>query len=200
VRTNHLIEPIKCVLEASGDPLSEYALLTQLQKQGWLEPIDTGDAVALYSAHFLVYNALFQLHPYFFMQNQDLIISALYIAVIDDKSGGEVSSELIQSASSNQAEVTSLRDYYLDWNNLESASKDSVEQLLSSFWARLVSDDDLSKALFILDLPNDSAAMTIRSAKAAYRKLAMQHHPDRGGDTDQFQRIQWAFGVLQRAL
>jgi DnaJ-class molecular chaperone len=29
--------------------------------------------------------------------------------------------------------------------------------------------------------------------KSAYRKLAMKHHPDRGGDTNEFQRIQTAY-------
>lgn len=32
--------------------------------------------------------------------------------------------------------------------------------------------------------------------KRAYRKLASQHHPDRGGDTQQFQKIQAAYDVL----
>lgn len=32
--------------------------------------------------------------------------------------------------------------------------------------------------------------------KKAYRKLAAQHHPDRGGDTAQFQRIQEAYSTL----
>lgn len=32
--------------------------------------------------------------------------------------------------------------------------------------------------------------------KAAYRKLAMQHHPDRGGDQAQFQKIQEAYATL----
>jgi DnaJ-class molecular chaperone len=33
--------------------------------------------------------------------------------------------------------------------------------------------------------------------KKAYRKLASQHHPDKGGDTAQFQAIQSAYDVLQ---
>ena len=33
--------------------------------------------------------------------------------------------------------------------------------------------------------------------KRAYRKLASQHHPDKGGDTAQFQAIQSAYDVLQ---
>ena len=32
--------------------------------------------------------------------------------------------------------------------------------------------------------------------KKAYRKLAMKHHPDRGGDQTQFQRIQEAYETL----
>ena len=32
--------------------------------------------------------------------------------------------------------------------------------------------------------------------KKAYRKLAAQHHPDRGGDTAQFQKIQQAYDTL----
>lgn len=32
--------------------------------------------------------------------------------------------------------------------------------------------------------------------KRAYRKMAMQHHPDRGGDQTQFQEIQEAYAVL----
>lgn len=32
--------------------------------------------------------------------------------------------------------------------------------------------------------------------KKAYRKLAMQHHPDRGGDQTQFQKIQEAYATL----
>jgi DnaJ-class molecular chaperone len=32
--------------------------------------------------------------------------------------------------------------------------------------------------------------------KRAYRRLASQHHPDKGGDTQQFQKIQEAYAVL----
>jgi len=32
--------------------------------------------------------------------------------------------------------------------------------------------------------------------KKAYRKLAMQHHPDKGGDPEQFKQIQGAYDIL----
>lgn len=34
--------------------------------------------------------------------------------------------------------------------------------------------------------------------KSAYRKLVMQHHPDKGGDPATFRRIQGAYEVLER--
>lgn len=37
---------------------------------------------------------------------------------------------------------------------------------------------------------------TAEEIKQAYRKLAMKHHPDRGGDATEFQRIQEAYAAL----
>ena len=37
---------------------------------------------------------------------------------------------------------------------------------------------------------------TQEEIKKAYRKLAMQHHPDRGGNQDQFQLVQTAYDIL----
>jgi DnaJ-class molecular chaperone len=42
-----------------------------------------------------------------------------------------------------------------------------------------------------------SETATPDEIKRAYRKLASQHHPDKGGDTAQFQAIQSAYDVLQ---
>jgi curved DNA-binding protein len=43
---------------------------------------------------------------------------------------------------------------------------------------------------------NVSETSTKEEIKSAYRKLAAKHHPDRGGDTAQFQEIQSAYDVL----
>ncbi|MCX7265658.1 MAG: ribosome recycling factor, partial [Burkholderiales bacterium] len=37
---------------------------------------------------------------------------------------------------------------------------------------------------------------TAAEIKQAFRKLASQHHPDKGGDTQKFQEIQAAYAVL----
>ena len=44
---------------------------------------------------------------------------------------------------------------------------------------------------------NENADAT--EIKRAYRKLASQHHPDRGGDTKRFQEIQGAYDTLSDA-
>ncbi len=44
-----------------------------------------------------------------------------------------------------------------------------------------------------LGVPRDADQDTI---KKAYRKLAMQHHPDKGGDPNEFQKINEAYEVL----
>ena len=41
-----------------------------------------------------------------------------------------------------------------------------------------------------------NSTATADQIKQAYRKLAMQHHPDRGGDAAAFQKIQQAYSVL----
>lgn len=46
-----------------------------------------------------------------------------------------------------------------------------------------------------LGVPRDSDENTV---KKAYRKLAMKHHPDKGGDPDQFKKIQSAYDRITK--
>jgi len=41
-----------------------------------------------------------------------------------------------------------------------------------------------------------SANATFEEIKSAYRKLVMQHHPDRGGDPLMFKKVQAAYELL----
>jgi DnaJ-class molecular chaperone len=53
-----------------------------------------------------------------------------------------------------------------------------------------------SEARKILGVERDASADEIKSA---YRKLAMKHHPDRGGKEEEFVKIQQAFDTLEKS-
>ncbi len=56
---------------------------------------------------------------------------------------------------------------------------------------RVVADDSPYGILGVTD------QATWDEIKSAYRKLVMQHHPDKGGDAAAFRRIQGAYEVLE---
>jgi hypothetical protein len=88
-----------------------------------------------------------------------------------------------------------LRDYYLDWSNFENMTDDNACDLLASFWRRLDMYDQRADALAELGLEDPVDNETI---KLTWRRLAMEHHPDRGGDKDRLQAINAAIDCLIR--
>ena len=86
-----------------------------------------------------------------------------------------------------------LRDYYLDWSQLETTTQADVEEMLNHFWEKYVRHDRRAEALEVLELAADADEAAIR---AQYRRLAMRHHPDRGGDTARLQLINEAADLL----
>ena len=52
---------------------------------------------------------------------------------------------------------------------------------------------DKSSLYKILDVPKNA---TVEQIKSSYRKLALQHHPDKGGDEGQFKKLCEAYQIL----
>jgi hypothetical protein len=86
-----------------------------------------------------------------------------------------------------------LRTYYLDWANLDDTTEDDVCGLIASFWKQLGKFDGREEALAELGLEDPVDDETI---KLAWRRLAMEHHPDRGGDNARLQTINAAVDCL----
>ncbi len=190
----HLIDAVRCLLEISNESLSEYQLLQLLKEQGWELPTNADDSVALFTTHFLLFNALYRLQDEYWVGNQYLEISALKIQLhttndISDTDKTDSPTSLLYSTDQ------SLRDYYLDLSQLELATEESINNLLNQFWGKYLAIDERAEALEVLSLP---VATNYQEIKKTYRRLAMLHHPDRGGDANKFQAINRAFGVLQR--
>lgn len=190
---NALVDAIQCIIDITSEPLSEYQLIKILNQQGWDLSINSVDSLRLFTSHFLVFNALYRLQvDYWKKQQRYLAISALSIFLhpkIENNDGGT------SNSLTGYAADTELRDYYLDTSQLEAASEESVNAMLNQFWEHYIATDESSEALQFFSLEHPT---TQKEIKQRYRTLAMEHHPDRGGKPEIFQKVNWAFGVLQR--
>lgn len=186
--SNTFLQHLQEVLHAHPAGLSEFELIKQLQtdKQAGFENDCLQDNLSLFQTHFFLFHNLYQLSHRLLQHGEwQLSISALCIQLTPVS--GDKAHEL--------AHADPLREYYLDLNNLENTDAEDVETLLDQFWQHFLRNDERREALDILELadPVDWPAI-----KHRHRQLAMQHHPDRGGDSERLQAINAAMEILAR--
>ncbi len=186
---SHLIDRIYQVLVAQDGPMREYDLMAKLGEEGIDQFSDQTyrDNLSLYQSHFLLFHCLYRLRDRLrHSKNAELEIHCLAI-----KLHPYTRPDLIQQQLQRD---DPLREFYLDLNNLENTSADDVEALLYGFWQRFSANDQRKQALEVLGLQDPVEHCEI---KDQYRKLVMEHHPDRGGDVEMLQAINVAMRVLQ---
>lgn len=96
--------------------------------------------------------------------------------------------------SDHPALLDPLAGYYLDLDKLKSTDESDVLRLLDNFWQKFAGEDQRDEALAVMQLTHPTSYSDI---KQQYRRLAMQWHPDRGGELARFQRLEWAMGILR---
>lgn len=177
------------LIQSAPTGLSEYDLIQRLQEYDAAFVFD-GESpnLALFRKHFLVMNALYQLQAELFAQGMFLSISPLDIRLEPVERSG-------MAALPTDNAAAPLREYYLDWENLSQTSGADVETMLNRFMERYLAIDERLDALQTLELSADAPWETI---KQAYRRLAAQHHPDKGGDPARFRAIRGAYEILLR--
>ena len=177
------------LIKTSPMGLSEYDLIQRLQEHDAAFVFDGENPnLALFRKHFLVMNALYQLQTELFAQGMYLSISPLDIRL------EPVESSAVSALTTDNA-VAPLRAYYLDWENFSQTSHADVETMLNRFMERYLAIDERLEALQALELSADAPWENI---KQAYRRLAAQHHPDKGGDPARFRAIRGAYEILLR--
>lgn len=181
-----LLELLKLKL-ADGQRYSEYELMTWLQAPE--QSIFKADALqhshTLFQSHFLLMHALYHLQQHWLIQQEAfLTISAL-----------EIYKQPWKHSSTQQhlAEHDPLANYYLDLNQLLT-SEEEVNQLLARFWKKMLQPSFIQQDLVTLELIEPVSTQDIRRQ---YRRLAMRHHPDRGGNAGRFHAIQVAYQRLK---
>ncbi|HQU15168.1 MAG: hypothetical protein B7Z66_05875 [Chromatiales bacterium 21-64-14] len=186
VLETQILDRLQEVLEAHPAGLSEYLLFKRLKEEGSppFAAASFDSSVGLYAAHFLLFHWLYRLQDRRCRERRGgLEIHCLKIRLLPFRS----------AAGGLPAPHDSLRDYYLDLEHLRGITPGDVDRLLNQFWARFRNRDRCHDALKVLGLEAGACA---RDIQRRYRRLAMKHHPDRGGDTARFQEIHAAMQVL----
>lgn len=183
---NHFHQQLLDILQRFPAGLSEYDLFRALSSSGYaaFSKSAFADEHTLFYQHFLLFNALYHLRDELLASATFVLeISPLRIRLTDYTAGDE---DLVAH--------DPLREYYLDIRELEKMTAGKVQNMLGQFWAGYHRQQGRSSALDVLGLTDPVDAATIRHR---YRQLAMQHHPDRGGDTERFQQLTAAMRLLE---
>lgn len=184
----HVIDCLETHLDAHPDT-TEHALITHCQQEG-LEPytqLNLKHSRELFCAHFLTRHALYTL------QNRYLRATRYVLHI----SATRIERLPYQAGKAALCERDPVKDYYLEFSHYFDTSEDEVNDLLNSFWQRFLANDQRSEALATLGLEADADYPRV---KQRYRQLAQNHHPDKGGDVEEFQRIQRAKQLLDRCF
>lgn len=184
----NLFDWIYVTLRQNPQGVSEHELLKQLRGEGgdessafWSSAFNNNHS--LFKAHFLLFHILYRLRNRLWEQKLGhLDISPIKIQLLPFVEGED-----------SLAEYDRLMEYYLDISNLESTSPREVDEMLAGFYIKLNRKDNRQQALQVLGLedPVDDGEI-----KKQYRRLAMEHHPDRGGDNQRLQEINSAVRIL----
>ncbi|WP_170940710.1 DNA-J related domain-containing protein [Pseudoalteromonas sp. NBT06-2] len=189
---NPLIEVIfDCLLKTPCWKV--HTLANFLIQNNNLKRLDTDCNKDLFKKNFIIMNALFQLSCNLIGSGYILIIEPLEIRL------AKINEKKLSKPNKN------LKDYYLDWNNFETDSKD-IEVLFNSFWQSYLTSKTkesinpkmISDALNYFELPKNATSEQI---SRQWKKLALKYHPDKvNGDKNKFQQLQVHWQVLKTAL
>lgn len=164
----------------------EHALIKHLQSLE-IEPFvhfKLQHSKQLFSAHFLLKHCLYLLQDQWLKAERFL----LHIDSLEIRVHPYLAPQRQQPAIDDK-----LKAYYLDIRHYFETSEDEVNQLLEGFWQRYLSQEHRAGALDTLGLPLDASEACI---KRRYKELVQTHHPDKGGDSETFMRIQAAKELL----
>ena len=193
-----ILETLK--LKQGQCKLVDLALLIEL-------PESLSPEQELFQKNFFLMNALFQLAEsvtesgwLLFFDGVDVKLTALE----EQHSFGDSTNT---HSISNHKKVNliadhNLRNYYLDEKHL-TLNDQEINQLLTNFWQKYRQQQNHPQHIITakqrLLLPLD-AELSTTMLKQAFRQLAQENHPDRGGNTDKFIEIRQAFELLSRFI
>jgi len=181
-----LAEALLAILRAHPSGLTEHDLMRKLADDNPdFGPSAFADELSLFQCHFILYHHLYRLQDERWNEREgDLAIHCLKIAL----------RPYPDDADRLPATPDPLRTYYLDLSHLENTGKQDVLEMLDTFWLRFARLGHRAEALAALGLADP---VDYPEIKRRYRELAMEHHPDRGGELEKLQAINAAMELLE---
>jgi len=174
------------------------------------DPFAGGMGLELFQKHFLLYRRLWLFDDQLRLTTgHRLWIRGIRSTLLDPPAPGScgwldletgsycvTASELCpqHSQALHLPEKNSMKSYYLDWKNLEGMTEDGLKKLVDDFFNWMGNQGAVSRALETFGLPVDASAAAI---KARWRRLSLEHHPDRGGNASLYQELSAAWATLK---
>lgn len=186
------------------NPISEYALMQNLAKQGLTEFKPDLEPLAMFRAHFLLFHLLYRLQDKWAASGLgwlDIHTTAIQFTPQKFVNNLQVTIQPLSQADS-------VKDYYLDYSEFLNTQESDVLDLLDDFWQKMGSNfsktsqihdqQAISKAQKKLDL--EGQVLSLQTVKQQFRFLCQHHHPDKGGNPKHFREICEAKDLLLDSL
>ncbi len=186
---NPLIPELLALLRQNPDGISEYTLMKALEDHAAFAHLAEDYQLCLFQKHFMIMHGLYTLQTRLWYEEQLRVeISPLSVRLYTERV------EQICETAAVPGAGDSLREYYLDWQQLSSTSAEDVQQLLRGFWNQCFDPGARRQALQVLELEEGATQEAIRQR---YRQLAARLHPDKGGDSEAFIEVRRAYELLR---
>ncbi|ULG69809.1 DNA-J related domain-containing protein [Marinobacterium sediminicola] len=186
---NPLIPELLALLRQNPEGISEFSLMKALESHQAFSDLAEDYQLCLFQKHFMIMNGLYTLQTRLWYEEQLRVeISPLSVRLFME------SVEETTEQASVPGAGDSLREYYLDWQQLSSTSAEDVQKLLRGFWKQCFNPGARQQALITLELEEGATEEEIR---LRYRQLAARLHPDKGGDSEAFIEVRRAYEVLR---
>ncbi len=172
--------------------LSEHELLKRLRERNSLfVSFNAREPLSLFRGHYLLFHMLYRLRDRLGHERRGrLRIDPLRIVL--EPAGSE--DDPPSDAASLALSEADLSGRYGDLNRWATITATEVVDLLRQFHAARRTNSRRRAALAELGLQDPVDEATI---KQRYRRLAMRHHPDRGGDGVRLREINAALAILE---
>ena len=184
----NLLAAVESSLRIHPTGMREIELINYLDQafDGVFPKQNLADSLVLFQTHFMLFNALYQLQDLLWQNHSGhLVIGPIDICLYP------FNDTLHQQA---LAEMNHTKDYYLDFANFDSTSRENVDDLIKSFWRNAQAHWGGEDAFRVLGLRYPCSWDEI---KQRYRSLASQHHPDKGGDAEKLKPVLEAYSTLK---